>query len=94
MEYYPPKVAGAEVEPKEEEEEASEDSAPEFGEGEQAVLPGHGGKIAPSLAAVGLYARSMKPPKNWLTERTYLQCFLYIGVNPEATYRFLKPSTP
>ena len=70
MEYYAPKIAGAEVEPKEEEEENSENSAQESSGGEQ-VLPGHNGKIAPSLAAVGLYARSLKPPKNWLTERMY-----------------------
>ena len=69
MEYYAPKIAGVEVEPKEEED--SENSAQESGGGEQAVLPGHNGKIAPSLAAVGLYARSLKPPKSWLTERMY-----------------------
>ena len=73
MEYYPPKVTGAEVETPE--EEISEHSVSDCGESEHAVLPSHEGKIAPSLAALGLYARSLKPPKNWLTGRMYLQYF-------------------
>jgi phosphatidylinositol phospholipase C delta len=66
VEYYPPKAEGAEPVL----DDSSDDSADEA-EGEQAALPRkhvhH--KISPALAALGHYARSMKPDKNWLTEQ-------------------------
>ena len=69
VEYYPPKAEGVGLSS----DEFSDDSAVEEAESEQGTFPrkhAHG-KISPSLAALGYYARSMKPDKNWLTERQF-----------------------
>ena len=74
MEYYPTDVAGTgevdhDTASDEEREEQKEDESGESHELRPNYKPAH---ISEELAALGYYARSMKPPKGWLSER---KCF-------------------
>jgi phosphatidylinositol phospholipase C, delta len=75
VEYYPPKQAEAE-----EVEHSSSELSSEDEEGNATVSKksiSDSSRISESLAALGVYARSMKPPKNWLgLSRCYLCCLL------------------
>ncbi|KAJ7202660.1 PLC-like phosphodiesterase [Mycena pura] len=65
VEYYPPPVDGAALE---DEEDLSLESEEEDGDMMIAVSKTEKVKISDELAALGFYARSMKPAKGWFTK--------------------------
>lgn len=75
VEYYPPKATEMEevVHSSSSSESSSLSSEDEEGHAISKKSKAIRSRISESLAALGVYARSMKPPKNWLDQsRKYL----------------------
>ncbi|KAJ7019873.1 PLC-like phosphodiesterase [Mycena alexandri] len=93
VEYYAPPMQGTGVEQVEEVEDDAEASEDEEEDGDLMIRVGktEKTKISPELAALGYYARSMKPAKGWFTQKIADPLHVLINIS-ESTCGALLPA--
>ncbi|KAJ7186489.1 PLC-like phosphodiesterase [Mycena filopes] len=94
VEYYAPPMQGTGVEESEEDPDASEDDEEEDGDLVIRVSKTEKMKISEDLAALGYYARSMKPTKGWFTEKIADPLHVLINISESACGALLPASSP
>ncbi|KAJ7056622.1 PLC-like phosphodiesterase [Mycena amicta] len=94
VEYYAPPVDGKPVEDEDDDPSPESSSAEEDGGMVIRVSKSEKAKISEELAALGFYARSMKPAKGWFTETFADPLHLLINISESACSALLPHALP